>query len=300
MILTNLKIERIKKPTPEFFKQYIAADRRPVIITGVVNNWQAYSAWTADYLNNAIGDTEVKVSVSQDENFNGLMTTKKQLKFRDYLDSLQPNDNSNSENYYLQAILIPKTLPILLQDIEYPDYFDRELFGELNIWLGRSGKITPLHYDLADNLFAQVRGRKRFVFFDPGQTSLLYLPAIDSITPHFSQVGNIDEVDITKFPKFKKAQISCECTLEPGEMLFIPGFWWHQVYSLDNQQFPAISVNFWWTSPLREWITTSVGRRFLQRLPYILQNKDWLLLSPYWRRKLKILRKLNHKLKFDR
>ena len=42
-----------------------------------------------------------------------------------------------------------------------------------------------------------------------------------------SQV-NCDNPDLVKYPNFAKAL--CQyCILEPGEMLFIPAFFWHQV-----------------------------------------------------------------------
>ena len=41
---------------------------------------------------------------------------------------------------------------------------------------------------------------------------------------------NCDSPDLETFPKFSQAQ--CQyCVLEPGEMLFIPAFVWHQVTS---------------------------------------------------------------------
>jgi hypothetical protein len=37
----------------------------------------------------------------------------------------------------------------------------------------------------------------------------------------------------------------------PGELLYIPRFWWHQVRSLDF----SVSVNYWWATG---WIWTIV------------------------------------------
>ena len=50
-----------------------------------------------------------------------------------------------------------------------------------------------------------------------------------------------DNPDYERFPKFRQA-VALEGILEPGEMLFLPAGWWHQVRSMDL----AISVNFWW------------------------------------------------------
>lgn len=53
---TNSKIERIKNPKPEFLKKYLTTLRRPVIMTNIVNNWQASSLWTDEYIYRTIGD----------------------------------------------------------------------------------------------------------------------------------------------------------------------------------------------------------------------------------------------------
>jgi len=43
-----------------------------------------------------------------------------------------------------------------------------------------------------------------------------------------------DQPDLKKHPEFSKAQ--CQWTiLRPGEMLFVPAFYWHQVSSLKHK-----------------------------------------------------------------
>ena len=41
-----------------------------------------------------------------------------------------------------------------------------------------------------------------------------------------SQV-DLEQPDLQKFPRFGRAK-RYELMLEPGDMLFIPAFWWHQ------------------------------------------------------------------------
>lgn len=52
---------------------------------------------------------------------------------------------------------------------------------------------------------------------------------------------DIDAPDLEKFPQFAGLE-HWDCTLEPGDMLFIPSKWWHFVKSLSV----SFSVSFWW------------------------------------------------------
>lgn len=299
MTTTILKIERIENPTKEFFQKQIYTARKPVIITGAINHWKAYSIWTEDYLNTLIGNTDVFVCASKNQFFlgnpeHGFKKLLEQMKFSDFIDLLRQNKNSTDVYYYLVRASIPQFFPELLGDIELPIYCeDKSLTnGLINLWLGCSGNISQLHYDLDDNFLVQVRGRKRVVLLDPWQTPYLYpFPANSNNLHSFSQIVNIDKPDLNKFPQCQKARY-CEVFLEAGEMLFIPAFWWHQVYTIEAPQFPTISVNFWFKPPLMSWLTTPSGQRSTVRIPKILQNK-----SLNWRRKM--TRKLKTTLKLN-
>ena len=81
----------------------------------------------------------------------------------------------------------------------------------------------------------QVTGRKRVVLFSPQEASNLYL------TGDKSQILDIDSPDLLTFPHFSRV-IHHECFLEPGDILFIPALWFHNVVSLDF----SVAVNLFW------------------------------------------------------
>lgn len=82
---------------------------------------------------------------------------------------------------------------------------------------------------------------------------------------------NIDKPDFDKFPDFPKAKFF-ECIIEAGEILFIPVFWWHQVYSLENLNNDLnISVNFWYKPPISQFFTPP-GRQLIAQIPKILKS----------------------------
>ena len=262
------QIERIHQPTPEEFQHKIFPARKPVVITGKMTDWKALSLWSVDYLNTVIGNKEINVHVSKNKIFNvdpeaGFTIASKKMKFTDFTNWIV-QEKKTDEYYYLQQSPVTITFPELVPDIEIPDYIDQKLFMITNLWMGTGGNISPLHHDMSENLLSQVCGRKRVLLFAPQQTSRLYPFPAHSKTPHMSQL-NIDQLDINKFPKFQKAQCM-ECLLEPGEMLFIPAFWWHQVYSLDQIN---ISLNFWWKTHFKEYFTPP-GRRLVAQIPGLI------------------------------
>ena len=262
-------IERIDRPTPEEFKKNFFSCKKPVIITGKMENWKALSSWTPDYLNSVLGDKEVDVNVSQNQVFigdlkNGFALLRNKMKFADFINLLLEPNKPTDKYYYLQQQPIPIVFPDLLEDIQIPEYFDPKLSLPPHLWVGGSDNISPLHYDATNNLLAQVRGRKRLLLFEPKQTTSLYPFPAHSKLAHLSQI-NIDQPDLNKFPKFQETKY-LECILEPGEILFIPPFWWHQVYSLEQLN---ISVNFWWKIHFKEFFTYP-GRRLAAQLPNML------------------------------
>jgi hypothetical protein len=252
------QVERIERPNRDtFYKDYVLPNK-PVIISGAINEWKAISLWSVDYFKSTAGNTNIQVEVSPNRIFppvheqsmkqSGSYTdTEKSMTFGQYIDRIT-SESLVAEGYYFAQQPLDVLFPQLMNDIKSPDYF-KEKSLLTYIWFAGAGYITPLHYDLVHNLFAQVTGRKRFILFAPEQTKLLYpFPKFSPIA-HFSRV-NLDDPDLVKFPRFQNAR-PLECTVEPGDILFIPVFWWHQVYSINL----CVSISFWshpgWTKNLK-------------------------------------------------
>jgi hypothetical protein len=111
------------------------------------------------------------------------------------------------------------------------------------IFIGPKGAVTPLHVDIWQThaWLSQLAGRKRWILFPPGQAHLLYEYQVDPVNP-----------DLKRFPLYRDAR-PVECTIGPGETVFVPSGWAHWVVSLD----PTISLTsnymgpgcFWRTMP---------------------------------------------------
>ncbi|MBP5971598.1 cupin-like domain-containing protein [Brasilonema sp. CT11] len=274
------QIERIHKPTPEDFKRIVLSYKHPVIFTGIVDEWKAYSLWSLDYLNTVLGEKEITARVSENQIFTYTPNAEKKyqttkMKFTDFTDWIVNKKNDN-QYYYLQGYPFHTTFPELFSDIKIPDIIDKNLcldtahwmgISEMEIpdfiektsslatifWMSTNGNITQLHHDFVESVLCQVRGRKRILLFEPKQSPFLYPFPKNSKVPFLSQL-NIDQPDIDKFPKLINAKYT-ECILEAGEILFFPSYWWHQVYSLDELN---ISVSFVWHTKLKKFFRRKI------------------------------------------
>jgi len=95
------------------------------------------------------------------------------------------------------------------------------------IWIGAAGTFTPLHHDLTNNLLVQITGTKHVLLVPPEETSRL---RNDSHV--FSQFEDLENTDIAQFPDLDDIAIY-RVALAPGQALFIPLGWWHQVVAAD-------------------------------------------------------------------
>ena len=117
------------------------------------------------------------------------------------------------------------------------------------------GARSILHFDQYDNLFVQIKGSKTFRIYDPQQTPALYPYPIHHPLDTRSQV-DLERPDHAAFPRLATAT-GVTITLRPGQLLFLPAYWWHEVLTdpidADSRsgQPLTVSVNFWFAATAR-------------------------------------------------
>lgn len=237
-------IERIHQPKTAEFNRYIAQNQ-PVVITGIANQWQAYSSWTPESFKTMFGDLTVPLRASDNELdvFFGEEGELKELHFSEYINLITNCAPANKRPPYFGNILLnsPEIKPIvepLLQDFDFPNYFTDSKKNDLHLWIGAANQKSTIHNDNYQNLNAQIYGKKAFLLFSPEQHPLLYPVKIDDEL--WSSPIDPQNPDLAKYPLYDRT--SCiEAILEPGEILFIPVFWWHQARAITT----AINLNMW-------------------------------------------------------
>ena len=148
----------------------------------------------------------------------------------------------------------PDAPVIYLSSLNIHDYFER--LHEANhidlgrretrdsIWIGTRTEIAA-HNDIPNNLAVCAVGRRRFTLFPPETFADLYLGPLEN-TPAGRAVSMVDlsNPDFRRYPRFATALDQAQVAeLEPGDALFIPSMWFHQVEALDSFN---VLVNYWW------------------------------------------------------
>ena len=144
---------------------------------------------------------------------------------------------------YAGGIPIRKHLPPLIPNIPVP-MLDMARETLISLWVGNRTHTTT-HWDQSQNLACVVAGRRRFTLFPPEQLKNLYVGPLDfTLAGQPTSLVDIDTPDLDTYPRFAEAlESALRAELEPGDALYIPALWWHDVLSLED--FGCL-INFWW------------------------------------------------------
>ncbi|KAG8462863.1 hypothetical protein KFE25_001636 [Diacronema lutheri] len=239
----------------------------PFVLTGSRLCMSAVGKWTPAYLCAHFGETALcTVFESADANFrywdgrknrgnyhfpDEAHTRKELLTMRDfYAKTRRALTNPAAPRAYLQTGLVEGVGAQLVRDFARFDWaWAKSLSATLGwgalssnvVFVGMAGHTTPAHFDEQQNLLAQLCGRKRLLLWRPADWPCLYpFPLFHPCDRQTSL--DLRAVDLAKFPKFADAQ-PLEAVLQPGDVLFLPQYWWHHVENLDDD---CVSVNFWY------------------------------------------------------
>ncbi|MFN6513531.1 MAG: cupin-like domain-containing protein [Nostoc sp. CreGUA01] len=251
-------ILRIKNPPKTKFSE-IWKQHLPCVIEDVATHWDAYKNWSNDYLIERCGDNLVPVRFyqqdfwrdSQNYAYEDGYEPKKEIKFHDYINNhIKGNKNVANLECYLSEAYFEDRFPELIQDVTYPEFFNRKAF--VTFWYGFASKnfssTTNLHFDPLHNIFAQIKGRKRILLYPPSDYLSFYPPLDSTSGVGFNSKVNPDTSDLELFPKFPR-QDKIEIILQPGEILYIPPFWWHHLTAVDEN----ISLSFWYDLKIEDF-----------------------------------------------
>ncbi len=234
------EIRRVTHLTTKDIRECIR-NSQPAIATEMLKSWKASETWTFDFFKQRYGTDMVQLA---DGRFQPLV----ELPLAACLDIIQTLDLGNTyEHYgatpYIQGWVLLDDHPELKEDVELPAWFrnwerplwklfrPRTPYYDTVALAGPAGATTYIHRDRhrTHAWLAQLVGRKKWTLFPPDQYALVH-------TKNFEVGGqpwvNIANPDLEQFPDYKRAT-PIEFVMHPGEFVFLPSGWLHQVTSLD-------------------------------------------------------------------
>ena len=120
-----------------------------------------------------------------------------------------------------------------------------------------------------DNFLVIIRGRKRVRLFGHHNLQSLYPNPLGSYGKTIQSRVDLDNVDPVKFPSFAhptngKKLVCQQTVLQPGEMLFIPAFYWHQVSCSWIPKTKANSTYIFKLMSIMNWCNFDVLQKYVQ------------------------------------
>ena len=233
------QIERRPKIEAQEFRRRHIEGFRPLVLSELAKSWPALQSWQFAALEARYGQTEVQIQSGRSGDASYELNSealRRQVLLREFLRYAQSQTQDNE--HYLTAnnhLLRRPEFAALLADIgELPPFAERaRLTDTAHLWIGPGGSRTPMHHDCCMLFHTQIVGTKRWRLISP-----LDWGHMDNRRHVFSPL-DLDQLSTEQALMLQGVQV-LDVRLEPGETLFVPLGWWHQVESLS----PSVSLSY--------------------------------------------------------
>ncbi|XP_064112144.1 2-oxoglutarate and iron-dependent oxygenase JMJD4-like isoform X3 [Macrobrachium nipponense] len=277
----------------DFFREFLEKNKPCVFSSEFTREWRARSDWVTpigipdvQYFVEQFGDADVPVADCDQKHYDS--QEKKTYKLKDYIhywNGLRETSCGKNQCLYLKDWHFVQAYP------DYGAYTTLHYFASdwLNefwqvrddiqddyqfVYMGPKGSWTPFHADVfrSYSWSANVCGRKRWVFYPPGEDQYLRDPFG---TPIYD-IDSSDLSDSSKYPKAASASGRLEVIQEQGETIFVPSGWHHQVWNLED----TISINHNWLNGTNIQVAWHFLVESLNQVEFAIQDckdmEDWV------------------------
>ena len=238
----------------------------PVILRGLASDWGLVQAGkvspdtametlqshsSGKLVGVYIAPPETKARFFYNDDCSGFNYESKHLELGEVFTQIRDNKNNPERAYcYMNSLTLDECFPGLREQNNLS--FNHSIFTNnqplSKVWVGTES-IAAAHYDIPSNIACCVLGARRFTLFPPEQIHNLYPGPLEP-TPGGQVITMVDlkNPDFEQFPRARQAlETAVVADLEPGDAVFYPSMWWHQVEAWSPFN---IMINFWWrTAP---------------------------------------------------
>ena len=218
----------------EFVEQY-ERPGKPVILTGIVPKWLAFSGeqaertWTCENFLKRFGDVSFKAGAVE-------------MTLHEYWNYARQTQEE-SPIYLFDNEFIEKAPP-LGEEYQVESYFAKDYFSLLDdlprirpsyrwILIGppRSGSTFHKDPNYTSAWNGVISGRKKWILFPPEHTPPGVIPSCDELD--VTTPISVTEWFLNFYSQARKEK-PYECVQKAGELLFIPHRWWHSALNLEE------------------------------------------------------------------
>jgi hypothetical protein len=260
MPATPVPIPERSGVTPQVFRDEILPAARPVVLRGLVSDWPLAQAGgrsaaaLAAYIGRfdrgqptptMLGPPAIRGRFFYNRDLSGFNFQQGSAKIGAALEFLAAHAaDAEPPAFAIQSAPVRGCLPGMEAENRMALLGDAV---EPRVWIGNRVTVAA-HHDPSENIACVAAGRRRFTLFPPEQVANLYMGPFE-LTPAGATISlvDFDAPDLERFPRFPQAMAAAlVAELEPGDAIYIPYLWWHEVRSLDPVN---MLVNYWWAPP---------------------------------------------------
>ncbi|XP_022093115.1 uncharacterized protein LOC110980592 [Acanthaster planci] len=203
----------------EFYQNHVST-RKPVVFRQSMTDAPALQKWTDQYLQEKYGELDVLVEVKRENR----EIRPRRMKLAEFL-----------KRYLTDDVYIVSLIPLeMAHEVKVPDSllcgtFKRRLL-ETNLWMSSGGTASVIHYDADHNIHCLLAGRKDFIMIDPKYSKELEITEEHHMTGSGYSKLDVDMINLFEHQDVGKVPWRWS-TLKPGDCIYIPAGYLHQVRS---------------------------------------------------------------------
>jgi hypothetical protein len=231
------EVERVTELAPSRLREAARA-KTPLLLAGGTRSWRA-SSWSLESLKERFGHVPFPVRrISASSPWVALLpregppgAARGAMRLADFVDAILGSSPGDPDVPHTDLMELPDELAGEIGPLPaFPDQARSRRRPEL--FLSAAGAYTGVHRDFEDGASCVLIGRRRFRLWSPDQADRLY--AMPNLHPKFQGCFlDARHPDPARFPLFERA-VSVEVTVEPGDVLYLPFGWFHDVTAVEH------------------------------------------------------------------